>query len=71
MKVPEIQVLGTLGKDSIREIWFSHPVIRNLRHNLKLNHGYPGICGDCIHARGCRTGCVAHNYTHCGNLVAP
>ncbi len=68
--IPEL-VYGTLGKDSIREIWVNNPVILKLRHDLDHYLDYPGICGDCIHARGCRTGCVAHNYTHCGNLVAP
>ena len=68
--IPEL-VYGTLGKDSIREIWINHPLIRNLRYDLEQHHDYPGICGACIHARSCRTGCVAHNYTHGGKLVAP
>lgn len=68
--IPEL-VYGQLGKDSIRDIWLSHPVILALRRDLDTFRDYPGICGSCIHARACRTGCVAHNYTHCGKLVAP
>jgi SynChlorMet cassette radical SAM/SPASM protein ScmF len=68
--IPEL-VYGHLGKDSIREIWLSHPVILALRRDLDNVRDYPGICGSCIHARNCRTGCVAHNYTHCGRLVTP
>jgi hypothetical protein len=32
---------------------------------------YPGICGSCIHARSCRTGCVANNFGYGGKLVSP
>jgi len=68
--IPEL-VYGTLGKDSIREIWINHPVIKNLRLALENHHDYPGICGSCVHAKNCRTGCVANNYTHGGKLVIP
>jgi SynChlorMet cassette radical SAM/SPASM protein ScmF len=68
--IPEL-VYGHLGKDSIREIWLNHPVILQLREDLKNVSGYPGICGSCIHAKSCRTGCVANNYGYCGKLVSP
>lgn len=68
--IPEL-VYGHLGRDSIRKIWIDHPLIHTLRRELEDYRGYPGICGSCIHARSCRTGCVAHNYTSCGKLVAP
>jgi SynChlorMet cassette radical SAM/SPASM protein ScmF len=67
---PEL-VYGHLGKDSIREIWFNHPLILALRKDLQNIEGYPGICGSCIHARTCRTGCVANNFSYGGKLVAP
>jgi SynChlorMet cassette radical SAM/SPASM protein ScmF len=67
---PEL-VYGHLGKDSIREIWFNHPLILALRKDIQDVEGYPGICGSCIHARSCRTGCVAHNFLNNGRLVSP
>jgi len=68
--IPEL-VYGHLGKDSIREIWLNHPVILGLRRDLQNVNGYPGICGSCIHAKSCRTGCVANNYSYGGKLVSP
>ena len=68
--IPEL-VYGHLGKDSIREIWFNNPVIRRLRQDLQNVSDYSGICGSCIHARSCRTVCVANNYGYNGKLVSP
>ncbi len=68
--IPEL-VYGYLGKDSIREIWINNPVILGLRRDLKNVSEYPGICGSCIHAVSCRTGCVANNYAYGGKLVSP
>ena len=68
--IPEL-VYGRLGKDSIRDIWLSHPVILKLRKDLENVKEYPGVCGSCIHARSCRTGCVANNYAYGGILVSP
>lgn len=64
-------VYGRLGVDSIREIWLNHPVLKGMRSDRDNVRGYPGICGKCIHARSCRTGCVAENYSHNGCLVSP
>jgi len=68
--IPEL-VYGQLGKNSIKDIWLSHPTILQLRRDLDNTREYPGICGSCIHARSCRTGCVAHNYVYSGRLVFP
>ncbi|MGZ4848987.1 MAG: radical SAM protein [Halobacteriota archaeon] len=68
--VPEL-VYGQLGKNSIRKVWLSHPAILQLRRDLDNTREYPGICGSCIHAKSCRTGCVADNYVRCGKLVSP
>jgi len=68
--IPELNY-GRLGVDSIREIWLHHPVIQGLRRDLGDVDGYPGICGSCIHAKSCRTGCVANNYVLNGSLVSP
>lgn len=66
--VPEL-CYGELGKDDLRETWFSHPMLKQIREGLQGQ--YPGICGDCIHARGCRTGCLAMNYMNFGQLIQP
>lgn len=68
--VPEL-TYGRLGVDSIREIWLHNPVIQGLRRDLEDVEKYPGICGSCIHAKSCRTGCVANNYVQNGSLVSP
>jgi SynChlorMet cassette radical SAM/SPASM protein ScmF len=67
---PEM-VFGRLGKDRIRDIWLSHPRVLELRRELEDVAGYPGICGDCIHAGTCRTGCVANNYVDNSRMVWP
>jgi SynChlorMet cassette radical SAM/SPASM protein ScmF len=64
-------VYGHLGKDSIRSIWLSHPLIQKLRRELENYPAYSGICGSCIHAKTCRTGCIADNYMHNKKLVSP
>jgi len=64
-------VYGRLGENSIRDIWFTHPTILKLRRDLKDVYRYPGICGSCIHAKSCRTSCVANNYVYSGKLVFP
>ncbi|MCA1916240.1 radical SAM protein [Methanospirillum hungatei] len=68
--IPEL-VYGKLGIDSIKDIWMNNPIIQTLRKDLENVYEYPGICGSCIHAKQCRTGCVAHNYLENGILVSP
>ena len=64
-------VYGRLGENSIRDVWLTHPAILKLRSDLNDVCGYPGICGSCIHAKSCRTSCVANNYVYSGKLVFP
>jgi SynChlorMet cassette radical SAM/SPASM protein ScmF len=66
--VPEL-CFGRLGRDSLREIWFSNPVLQQLRKDL--DGPYPDICGECIHARTCLMHCVAQNYLDHGKLASP
>jgi radical SAM protein with 4Fe4S-binding SPASM domain len=68
--IPEL-VYGRLGQDSIREIWLHHPTLLKLRQVLDDIHSFPGICGQCTHAKSCRTGCVAQNYVDSQSLVWP
>lgn len=67
--VPSL-VYGRLG-DSIADIWLNHPRLLKLRQELGNRSHYPGICGDCILARSCRTGCVAANYREGTDMVWP
>ena len=66
--VPEL-CYGRLGKDHVGELWLSNPFLAELRAGLR--GPFPGICGDCIHAGRCRTGCLAMNYMYAGRLFAP
>jgi len=68
--IPEL-VYGHLGEESIREIWLTHPMIIELRRALDDINSYPGICEQCVHAKTCRTGCVAHNYVNSRQLIWP
>ncbi len=64
--VPEL-CFGTLGRDSLRDVWISHPTLVALRKSLDAQS--PGLCGDCVHAKRCLTHCVAMNYEMSGKLV--
>jgi len=66
--IPEL-CFGRLGKDSLRDTWVSHPTLVKLREDL--DGEFPGICGDCVHARRCLTQCVANNYVRTGKMVNP
>jgi radical SAM protein with 4Fe4S-binding SPASM domain len=68
--VPEL-IYGRLGESSIRDIWLHHPRVLELRRLVEDVAAYPGVCGDCVMARRCRTVCVANNYVHAGRLVWP
>ncbi len=60
---------GKLGEVSVAEAWVHHPVLQELRR--ELDGDYPGVCGDCIHAKRCLTYCMAQNYLDSGRLAAP
>ncbi len=68
--VPEL-IYGRLGEDSIKDIWLNNPTILKLRKVLEEHENYPGICGACTFAKGCRTGCVAQNFVNGQHLVWP
>lgn len=61
---------GKLGSDSIREVWFNNPVLNEIR-DIVFNDKYPGICGNCIHARECLMLCMAQNYLDFGTIAHP
>ncbi|MBN1978808.1 MAG: radical SAM protein [Anaerolineae bacterium] len=66
--IPEL-CFGKLGQDSLAEVWQNHPTLVQLREDL--DRDYPGVCGQCIHAKCCLTCCVAQNYQDTGQLISP
>ena len=66
--LPEL-CFGKLGRDRLREVWMTHPVLLRMRKDLA--GPFPGVCGDCIHAGRCLTHCLAQNYEANGALVSP
>ena len=68
--LPEF-VYGNIATDSIRDIWFNHPQVAKLRHDLSDFDHYPELCRNCIYMRRCRTGCVVQNYSNNGKLIWP
>jgi radical SAM protein with 4Fe4S-binding SPASM domain len=46
-------------------------MIAQIRRELDDYRSFPGICGQCVHAKTCLTGCVANNYADSGALIAP
>ena len=66
--IPEL-CFGQLGQDSLREVWMTHPVLVQMRKDMK--GPFPGVCGDCLHVGRCLTHCLAQNYEANGKLVSP
>lgn len=66
--IPQL-CFGRLGTTDLAEAWISHPVLVAMRE--KMAGDFPGVCGDCIHAKRCLTQCVATNYSLYGELVHP
>lgn len=64
--IPDL-CFGSLGKDSVHEVWTTHPTLLQMRRDL--DGPFPGLCGDCIHAKRCLTHCLAMNYEATGRLV--
>ena len=64
--IPEL-CFGMLGKDSVGDVWINHPTLIKMRRDLE--GPFPGLCGNCIHARRCLTHCVAMNFEATGRLV--
>ncbi|HHT9124378.1 MAG TPA: radical SAM protein [Candidatus Brocadiia bacterium] len=58
-------VYGSLD-DDIVDIWNHNEMLKRLRTELPAE--LRGICGDCIHKRGCKAHCVANNYYESNSL---
>ncbi len=53
-------VFGQLGRDSIESIWFTEPVLLQLRKQIP--NEMEGVCGNCLHKLNCLGSCVAHTF---------
>ena len=65
----DTMVLGRIGKDSIKEIWDSHPALKEIREGVPKKLG--GICGRCMLKHYCLGKCRAEAYYTNGSLLAP
>jgi len=51
---------GLLKKDTVSDIWNSHPMLTDLRANVPAK--FEGVCGECILRDVCLGSCIANNY---------
>ena len=66
--VPEM-VFGDAKKDQLVDIWNNNPTINEIRERLPRD--LKGICADCIFKKACLGSCIAMNYAHYHDLLAP
>jgi len=62
-------VLGRVGRDSIKDIWENHLVLKEIRENVPKK--MQGICGRCMFMHYCLGKCRAEAYYTKGSLLAP
>ncbi|MDD5698861.1 MAG: SynChlorMet cassette radical SAM/SPASM protein ScmF [Victivallaceae bacterium] len=62
-------VFGDAGTDKLADIWNHNPLINEIREKLPRN--LKGICADCIFRKKCLGSCIAMNYNHYRDLMAP
>lgn len=65
----ETLVLGKIGIDSIKDIWYYHPTLEDIRKNIP--HNLAGVCGRCILRYYCLGKCRAEAFYNKGSLLAP
>ncbi len=65
---PEL-VFGAAGRDRLRDLWRSHPILWSIREGLPGR--LTGICSRCLMRGRCLGACVAQNYYRRGDLFAP
>ena len=62
-------VFGTVGTNSLKQIWLESEVLISLREGLP--HKLNGICQQCLMRSRCLGACIAQNYYNGGNLWGP
>ncbi len=66
--VPDL-VFGTIGQDSLEQVWRQHPTLQSLRAGLPRR--LEGVCSRCLLKWRCLGSCVAQNYYRTSSLFAP
>ena len=66
--IPEM-VFGDAKTDKLADVWNHNPLINEIRD--KLPRDLKGICADCIWRKRCLGTCIAMNYNHYRDLMAP
>jgi SynChlorMet cassette radical SAM/SPASM protein ScmF len=66
--IPEL-VFGHASRDSLAEVWQTHPVLQEIREGLP--HRLEGICSECLLKHRCLGHCLAQNYYHSRDLWTP
>jgi SynChlorMet cassette radical SAM/SPASM protein ScmF len=66
--IPEL-VFGHAARDSLAEVWQTHPVLQEIREGLPERLG--GICHDCLLKKICLGFCLAQNYYYSRDLWTP
>lgn len=59
-------IMGNVRSDSLRDIWFNHPILQKIRREVPSQ--LQGVCGRCIMKRSCLGGCRAEVYSRHKNL---
>ncbi len=67
-QVPDL-VFGTIGQDSLEQVWREHPTLQSLRTGLPTR--LEGVCSRCLLKWRCLGSCVAQNFYKTGNLFSP
>ncbi|NOZ63438.1 MAG: radical SAM protein [Caldiserica bacterium] len=62
-------IMGKVGEVSIKEIWHSSPLLREMRETIPAK--LEGICGKCIFKSFCLGFCRAEAFLRTGRLTAP
>ena len=62
-------VMGDAKKDKLADVWNNSPLLSEIRE--KLPRDLKGICHDCMFRKKCIGTCVAMNYNHSKDLMAP
>lgn len=60
---------GRYPETSVREVWTSSPVLRNIRDILPAK--LQGVCSKCIHIGSCLGRCIVNNNETGGSLSSP
>jgi SynChlorMet cassette radical SAM/SPASM protein ScmF len=66
--IPEL-VFGHASRDSLADVWQTHPVLQEIREGLPQRLG--GICRNCLIKAKCLGYCLAQNYYQSRNLWTP